>query len=236
MLDTYVKFLKAHENILILGAALFVIFTLGNKWLDHRATQADEKAGAAAQVVDTQHTANQDVQRQLAAQQAEYRRLQAQTAALTTKLAAQVAARDQQKKAQVKVDETAAPADLAARWTSLMALAPGDVAPAANDTYVIKDQAARTTVENLENVKVLVDDDQDQRAANAAQKAQLDDLQKTADLYSKTTVGLQAELTDEKKACAEQVGQVKAQARKSKLHWFIAGFVAGAATLGYILK
>lgn len=236
MIDAYVKFVKAHENILLVGGLLFVALTLGNKWLDHRVTVADEKAGAAAQVVGVQHAANQDLSAQLAAQQAEYQRLQAQTAARLAALAAQVAARDQQKNEQVKADQTAAPSALAARWSGLLALAPDDVAPAGNDTYVVKDQAARTTVENLENVKVLVDDDQDQRAANAAQAGQLADLQKTTDLYAKTTLGLQAELTDEKKACVAQVAQVKAQARRSKLRWFLAGFVAGAAIVGYVLK
>lgn len=236
MLDSYIKLIKAHENILAIAALAFIGWTVSGKLLDKRADAANQRLGAATQVVTAQDTQNKDLAAQLAAQQKEYAALQLQTSRQVAQLAAAIAARDTTEKRQVQVDQTLPPADLASRWEKLMDLGQGDVAPAPNDSYLVKDPAARATVENLENVKTLFDDDQDKTKINAEQQAQLADLQKTADLYTKQTMGLQAELDDQKKACVAQVSQVKAAAAKSKRSWFLRGLVIGAAIVGYVLR
>jgi hypothetical protein len=224
MFDTWIKFIEAHERLLLVAVAGLVLwFGIGR--IDtliqnhDNANLQQAKIVAVTQADKTQALAAQSAQ-QAAQYQALAAKLDAQNAALVvanTELATALAK-------QQKTDSTLPPSDLVARWNTMVPQADATVTPSGVD---LPETGAIATVQQLELVPV-----QQQKLVNAqteltnAQSLLTAEGQQIATLN--TEVGsLRLQQVDDAKVCAVQISTVKAEARKSKRHWFYAGVVVG---------
>lgn len=235
MLTKYITFLKAHEMLLFVAGFLFVILTLGSKYLDHAAAKADVKVAATQQVVAQDASQNKTLATQLAGQRAEYLSLAQTTEAQIASLQAAILARDTAMTQRQAVDQTATPVELAGRWQNLLQLTPSDIVPGFGGQETVSEAGSKATVSALEQVPELTKDKVDLETEVTAQKGQLDDAMKVGLTYGAQVTGLQGQLTDADKACQAEIAQVKAQARKGKLRWFAAGYVLGVISKRLIL-
>jgi Skp family chaperone for outer membrane proteins len=210
--------LQKHERIILGTMVLVVVLWLGNKYLDNSAARAATIAETAKQ-----HAAEVTLQAsQAAAQyQATIDALQRQNASL----AASIAQRQvvlQQKQTEIKTEPLPAVAE---EWQRLIG---GENDVVSNTTGLsVSESGARRTVSQLEEVPTL--------AANLAdEKAVAGNLQTELGSANKLIAAREAELTANSAACKTEITNLKDSARKSKWHWFEAGYVAGLVTRGVI--
>jgi len=223
-LATTSAYLKAHEKLvlaLVAGVALW--FTVGH--IESIIAKHDDAQLKQAQVtLQTQQTKDAALAAQATAEAQQY-------AALSTKVQQQnaqlVAANTQLATAltkQQKTDATLPPTELAARWNTLVPQAKPTVTPSG---LAVDTPGAVATVVQLESVPVLSTQLENERTQLGNTQALL-----TASTGQTTTLnqeisGLHLELQDETKVCTAQVALVKAEARRSKRKWFLAGLIAG---------
>jgi hypothetical protein len=176
------------------------------------AVQSQKDAAIAAQVASDK-----------AAFDALQAKLQAEDAALIQANVALATALTRQQ----KTDATLPPTDLVARWNALVPQAAASVTP---NGVTLPNTGAIATVQQLEIIPVQQEEITNEQtlvangdALAVAQAKQVTDL--TAQI-----TGLKLSAVDDAKICQAQIAVVKADARKSKKRWFIAGFVAGIAT------
>jgi len=223
---TISEIFKAHEKlVLALIAAGVLWFAIGK--VDGIIAKHDDANLKQAQIVATaQEDKNAAIAAQVASDKAAFdalqAKLQAQDAALIQANVALATALTKQQ----KVDATLPPTDLMARWNTLV---PNAGVSVSNGQAVIPMTGAVATVQQLEIIPVQqekITNDQtliaNGNALAIAQTKQVNDL--TAEV-----TGLKLQSVDDAKVCQAQIAVVKADARKSKRRWFIAGFVAGIA-------
>jgi hypothetical protein len=227
MLDAYIKFLKAHETLVVCILAAAVLWGAAGK-IEGILARHDDAALKTAQVIANSDAAkNAAIAAQVASDKAAFdalqAKLQAQDAALIQANVALATALTKQQ----KVDATLPPTDLMARWNTLV---PNAGVSVSNGQAVIPMTGAVATVQQLEIIPAQqeeITNDQtliaNGNALAVAQTKQVNDL--TAEV-----TGLKLQSVDDAKVCQAQIAVVKADARKSKRRWFIAGFVAGIAT------
>jgi len=228
MLDTWIKFIKAHETLLLVAVAgLGLWFGIGK--IDTLIANHDNANLHQATVVAAQQASvNEGLAQQAAFQAAQYKELAAkldtQNAALVqanTLLATTLAQRQ-------KTDATLPPSALVARWNILVPQAGAQVSP---NGVTLPSVGAVATVQTLEQVPVLQTElsNTNGQLANDEQllvagKAQNDTLYNEID-------GLRVQITDNSKVCQDQIKVIKDAARKSKFHYFLGGVVATIVTL-----
>ena len=224
MFDTYIKWIEAHERLLLVAVAGVVLwFGIGK--IDTLIANHDNANLQQARVVAQ---AQEDKTNALAAQMAQQ---SAQYQALATKLDAQnaalVAANTQLATALAKqqhTDATLPPNELASRWTVLVPQA----SPTVTATGIaVPEAGAVATVQQLEQVPVLSTQLQNERT-------QLENTQSLVSAEGQQVATLNAEVgslrlqqADNAKVCSTQIATIKAQARQSKRRWFLIGFVSG---------
>lgn len=223
MIDKWIALVKAHERLLLAGGLLYLLLTLGHLYLDRSADKAQVGLGAAQQTLAETTAQNQDLAAQLSVQAAQYQKLAITTQKQVAALQAALAARDSALVVRQQADQTAPPADLANRWATLIQGAPGAVSPGPGADLTVTEPAARATVSALEEVPVLRQDLGDEKAISLGQGQQLVSLAQVNEGLGKQAEGLRNQLTDADKACQAQIKVVKAEARKSKLRWFLLG-------------
>lgn len=217
-------YIKAHERLIIV-VVLSVLswFTFGK--IENAIAAHDNANLQQAKVVASVQQEKNDATAALVAQQA------AQYQALAEKVQTQNAQLEQANVAlsaalvkQQKTDASLPLPDLANRWTALVP----EAKPTATPTGLAVDTpGAVATVQQLELVPV-----QQQKLATTQTELTNDDQLLTAahtlngTLETQVT-GLQLQLTDNTKVCTDQIAVVRAQARKSKRRWFVAGVVVG---------
>ena len=227
MIDVYVKFIKAHETILALVLATVVIFGVTNRIQSIEAKHDDTNLQTAQSASAAQAQKDAAIAAQVAEDTATFAALQAkidaQNAALVQANASLAAALTKQQ----KVDASLPLPELANRWTALVPIAKPIATP---NGITLDSTSATATVEQLEQVPVLQSELTNEQTLvvngnilAVAQTKQITDL--TAEVS-----GLQLKAVDDAKTCQAQIAVVKADARKSKRRYFIAGFVAGIAT------
>jgi hypothetical protein len=224
---TISEVLKAHEKlILALIAAGVLWFAIGK--VDGIIAKHDDANLKQAQIVATaQEDKNAAIAAQVASDKAAFdalqAKLQAQDAALVQANVALATALTKQQ----KVDSQMNPSELVDRWNVLVPNA--QATPVAAGVNV-SSAGALATVTQLE----LIPAQQQELVNDHALIANADTLavaqtKQVTDLTVQVT-GLKLQSVDDAKVCQAQIAVVKADARKSKRRWFIAGFVAGIAT------
>jgi hypothetical protein len=228
MLDVWIKFLKAHEKLLLVAiVGLGLWFAIGK--VDTLIASHDNATLHQATIIDNERAlVNEGLAQQAASQAAQYKelaaKLDAQNAALVqanTLLATTLAQRQ-------KTDATLPPSALVARWNTLVPQAGAQVSP---NGVTLPSVGAVATVQTLEQVPVL----QSELSNTNGQLANVNALlaaegQQVTTLT--TEVGaLHLQITDDTKVCQDQIKVIKDAARKSKFHYFLGGVVATIVTL-----
>lgn len=130
---------------------------------------------------------------------------------------------------QQAIDKQLPPDQLVARWESLTNMPKGLLVPTPTGVNATT-AAAQETVAQLESIPSLEANLADETTTTANLKEQLTSLGGVNDGLNKQIGNLNVNLKDQAKACTDDKNLLIAKARKSKLKWFGAGFVAGIAT------
>ena len=224
---TVSEYLKAHERlILALVAAGVLWFAIGkiDTLIQHH-DDANLKQAQTIAAVQSQKDAA--IAAQVAEDSAAFTALQAKMQAQATALEQANVALATALTRQQKTDATLPPTDLVARWNALV---PQAAASVNNGQVTLPNTGAVATVQQLELVPAqhqeLVNEQTLVANGNALAVSQA---KQVTDLTNEIT-GLKLQSVDDAKVCQAQIAVVKADARKSKRRWFVAGFVAGIAT------
>ena len=222
-------YIKAHERLIIivlcLATGIFAYQKAAGLIAQHDQNVASVAHATLQAQVDTvkAQAANN------AAEDAQYQQLASQLAIANASLAAAIAQRNVVTVKQQALDKTLAPADLATRWAGLLHAPASDIQSAPAGITVTPPVATQTVVA-LDLIPGLEANLADEKTIAAGGVTQITNLSALNSGLNKQIDGLNAEMTDQTKACTADKNLLKAQARKSKLHWFIGGFVTGIAT------
>jgi ABC-type nickel/cobalt efflux system permease component RcnA len=212
-LENYIQFIKAHEKLIIIVLACFLLYRTGqgieNAWIRHD----DKIATQAATAVTADTATNKQLSDQLAQVKTQQ---QAQNLQLTADITAKLAALQ----AQQKRDQLATQQQIIDRWKLLQPMQPGAL-QASGQNDVITPQAAAETVQQLEQIPVLKSEiqDQSQQITNDALV-----IVRQSDLIA----GLNVQIVDEKKSHTADMNLEKAKSKRSWLRGFKWGLVVGA--------
>lgn len=215
--STWAQFVKAHETILIIALAAFLLFKSGqgieNAWIRH-----DEKnSQTAAAVVVTDTTSNKALTDQL-------NQVKSDAALQTAQLNLQITTASQQLKQQQGRDAAASQQAIADRWNQLLPLPTGSVtAPLSGPDQVTPD-AANKTVQALEQIPVL------QQQIVALDQELLTDNKVISD-QNNLIIGLNVQIVDEKASHVADVKTATAKGHASFWKGFKIGFVAGTVAV-----
>lgn len=219
-------YIKAHEKLIVivlcLAAAIFAYQKgagLIESYFQHKDNIAHATLQAQVDTVKAQALNN-------AAEDAQYQRLAQQLTTANASLAAAIAQRNVVTVKQQAVDKTLAPADLATRWAGLLHAPASDIQATAAGIAVTPPVATQTVVA-LDSIPGLEANLVDETTTAANLKEQLTNVSTLNSGLNKQIDGLNSELVDQTKVCTVDKNLLKAQARKSKLHWFLGGVVTG---------
>jgi hypothetical protein len=234
-LNAISTFLKAHERLIIIAVCLLVGLHFYGRvigaWEAHD-QRADTLAHATLQANVSAANQQADVNAKAAAQ---YQQLATQLAESNKALALAQATRNTATQNQQNTDRTLPPNELALRWTTLLHIAPESVlvepgGKGIPDALLITPAGARETVVQLESIPTLQADLKDEQSVVANDQTQIGTLTTLNGGLNKQIDALNVVNESEIKACTDDKNLLKAQARKSKFHWFIGGFVTGFIT------
>lgn len=213
--ETYEKWLKAHEKLIIFVLAGVLIFYLGgrglNAWIDHDKRLAD----AATQKVQADSAANK-----ILADQVEVlkQRIEQQDILINEAMAKRAEVTVKQK----KVDDALPPTELAQRIQKLLNVGPMEVTSSpVSGELVFSNNAAHVNADVLEDLEQARSDVLDLKTQLSAER----------DLVSKQdeqVKGLQKELVDEKDSHAKDVTLERAKSKRSFFRGFKIGVIVGA--------
>ena len=219
MIETYIKFIKAHETILGLVLAAAIIWGVSGK-VENIMYHHDNAAESQAQIVATAQAQKDAALATQAAQQAE------QYKELSDKVAAQNDALVTALVKQQHTDASLPPSDLIARWNTLV---PQAGATVTSTGVALPEAGAVATVQQLESVPVLT-----QQLANT--NSLLGASQKQVVTLDQEVSGLNLQLVDNQKVCTEELKVQADQYKKSRWHWFWAGMAAGFLGRSALIK
>lgn len=217
---------KLHERLIIVIISAILLFVCYIKGVTYLASRDQLNANKATAVLQAQADANAKEATDAKQMQLAYQQLAQQLAGKNQVVIAAQQQRDVDTVKQQTADKTLPPPELAARWTTLIGASPEAVQPSGSG-YAATPAAATQTVIQLEAVPQLQADLAGEKQIAANESQQLNSQGSVVDTLNTQINGLNLQITDQGKACTAQVAAVKAQARKSKLHWFEIGFGLG---------
>lgn len=225
------SYIKTHLALLavVVVLAAGVIYTIESLVAKHdtaRETQdAQTLALIAAQTTDLKSRMTQDEQAATIRD--------AQYAAIIGQLSSTIQKQTTQLQQQIKVNATLTASQTAQAIQQKTNAQPGDV-QAQQDSVVLTLPIARTInsdLDALQTVTTQLDETKKQFDAqlHLTEDAVLDSLNAKKVITSQAT-----QLVEDDKVCKDQIAVVKAQARKSKLKWFGAGYILGLVTAHFV--
>ena len=224
MLDTYIKWIEAHERLLLVAVAGLVLwFGIGK--IDTLIANHDHAALQQAQVV-AQQAADKTaaVAEQVARQAAQYQvlaeKLQQQNAQLEQANVQMSLALAQRQ----KTDAGLPPSELVNRWSTLVPQAKPTVTP----TGVAMDTpSAVATVQQLEEIPIQKETIKNTQTELSNSQALLASSNQQVSLLNSEIGLMKTQAVADVKVCTDEKAVLKAEARKGKMHWFEAGVVVG---------
>jgi hypothetical protein len=220
------SWLQKHERLILGTMVLAVVLFLGNRWFDKSAADADVRAAAAVQVVAVQDAAS----KQLAAQAAQQTALLAQQITADKQeiasLVATVASRDAASTTKVtnvsgSKTPTQAVSDLSTEYTLA-----APVTTTADGADIPTVDIQQFTVAKIEGDTAAADL-KDTTSELHISQGDLTSCQGVVSTLQKQVAQDVTDLKAHDDAAAKDLKAAKADARKSKLHWFLVGFVSG---------
>jgi hypothetical protein len=215
-----------HERLIIIVLVLALLGWGTEKAFDLVASRDKQAATLTAQTLAAQQQKDQELSQAVAQTTAQYQALVQTLTQQNTQLATAVSARNKALTVQQTTDTTLTPSQLTDRWANLAKVDSGKIA-VSGDTIVVTPDAALDTVQQLEQVPVLTLNLEDETTQLTNTKSELASANQAIGQQKADITGLTAQIADQKKADATELAAEKAAARKSKLKWFGAGFVAG---------
>jgi hypothetical protein len=215
--------LDKHHVILYAVAIAFALgltYVVESKLADHN----EQKYEAMKALSDQKDSTNAQFQKQIVDQLAQMKAENDQQVILNTQDRATITSLQQQLRDQKTKDATLPPTDLAAR---IQTLAPGGTVTVAADGYKLDRPEAVAVVQALEepatlNTQITLDEKIIQRDDTIiTNEGKALDSEKAAHAADVAT------LVADKATLNQQIVTIKAEARKSKLKWFLAGLVTG---------
>ena len=219
-------FLIAHERLIIILSLALLVFHGYLKTIDYLKSRDQAVNSKAQATLQAQVEANKQAADNTQQVVLQYKDLVDKLVVSNAQIAAAQVQRAQVTQKQQAADKTLPPPELAARWNTLLKM-PTGVVPSTGSTYAVTQDAAVQTVIQLETVPMLQADLAGEQVLVSNGQKQIEGLSTVNAAQITEIAGLGAQIQDQTKACTTQVNLVKAQARKSKIHWFEAGFVVG---------
>ena len=219
-LETYINFFKQHESFLKFVIFLAIVWFGYVKFVDYqdKHATAQEKIASVAAVQAAQQAAQaQTNSDRLLAQ------YQADNALLIKTIAARAVATQQQQ----QTDRTAPLPDVAVRISTLAGFDAAAKLTVADGGVTFNEAATRETAVALEQVPQL-------QADKAALTKMVAEGNASNVACQATVVAKNAEIDKNDKANKAEVQQLKDDARKSKIKWFLRGYVAGLLTRPFV--
>lgn len=221
------SWIQKHERILIvLFVLLFGAWGL-HKWDDIHAADKKAEAAISAQQLADQKTMNAETAKMVQDSIAQYQNMVDKLSQQNSALTIAMSQRTIVLQSQQSVNNALPLPDLAKRWRELAGISAGDIT-AGNAGITVSDAGARQTTNKLEMLPVLDADLQDQKTITGNVQQELGKADDVIAQQKLQVDGLNRQIVDADKACKDQVASVKADARKSKGKWFVAGAVLGA--------
>lgn len=221
------SWLKVHERIVIVFLVLLASAWGFSRFADYSAAKAEVRATTAEQTLAAQKEQNAQTASQITQLNLQYQQLTQILSEQNAKLVASVAARRTAQDTQVSVDAHLAPTDLSTRLQTLGNALPEEVAVSSAGNLELKLSGAVKITQTLEQISPLQANLRDTSATlQTFQKVQ-SEASALITTQTQQITNLNTTLVDQTKQCKAQVSEIKAQARKSKLRWFGAGFLAG---------
>lgn len=224
--ETEKTWLQKHERLIVVVLSIVALVFAYHLWINHSADVAEAKAQAAQKALQDQQDQNKTLANLVQQAQAQNQAIANQMAVQNAQITSAIAQRAQATQAAQQADHVMPLPDLANHWQTLLNLQPGEIQNTPSGLGVSAG-AARTTVEQLETIPALKQDSSDKQAIINNKDTQITSLGNVTNTLQNQVVGLNAEIQDEKKSCQTQITSLKAQARKSKGKWFLAGVVVG---------
>lgn len=237
MLDAYIKWFQAHERVAIVALAVVLGFYGFSKYADIAARNADVQVAIAKQAQVAQDDRVKQMQAQLDQQSLQFSQAQAQMKQEMTILAAAIAQRDSQ--SQTKIVEVTAPgktpsqavADLTAAYPTL----PAPVTTTSTGAEVPTVDVQQFTATKIEDETAKADLQDTRKELKSA----TDNLVSASSLITGQATqitNLNADIKKHDATCEDEKKQIKADARKGKLHAFLEGAATAAAILIRFIK
>ena len=215
--------LDKHHVVLYAVAIVFALgltYIVESKLADHN----EQKYEAMKALSDQKDSTNAQFQKQIVDQLAQMKAENDQQILLNTQDRATINSLKQQLQDQKSKDATLPPTDLAAR---IQALAPGGVVTVIADGYKLDQVEAVVVAQTLEepaalHTQIALDEKIIQRDDSIiANDGKALDSEKGAHAADVAT------LVADKETLNQEIITIKAEARKSKLKWFLAGLITG---------
>jgi hypothetical protein len=226
MLDTYLKWFKAHERLIL----VLVVLSFGSwglsRTLGYFSSRADVRATVAEQAADAAKAQNAQLAAQVALQTTALQQAESEQERASAALLASMAQRDEA--AQSKVTEVQQPKTPTAAVTDLQSVynLPTPVTVTATGADVPTQDIQLFTATKIEYDTAVADLASEQAVASGA-TATLTQANRLISTYKAEVDGLNGQIVLDNKACTTEIAAVKASARKSKLKWFEIGVVVG---------
>ena len=231
MLDNYIKFIRAHEVLLLIVLGLGATAFIFNKALDKSYDAAVAREKSAEQTLQAQKEQNDKLAAQNQQAAAQYAILLGQVTADNKKLTAEMLQLSQTLATRQKQDAALPLPELASRWEFLIGTS--GISSTGNG-LLISPPAGIQTVQSLESLPVLKQQLMDQTALSSDKDKQISSLGGIIMGDNEQIAGLNIQLSDASKACKAEV----AVAKKSKWKYFkagaVVGYVAGLLTGKYL--
>jgi hypothetical protein len=218
--------LQKHERLIV----ALVILAIGawslNRYFNHVDAKDKQVAAESQQQLERDKLQSQQFMQSAAVAATQFSATKASTTTQNAQLQKAVQVRTTQLITQTSADNKMTDPQLIARWEQLTKIPATDLT-ATSTGAVITTAGAEATVTMLEEVPTLTANSEAQAEIIQNDAKLVDASNVLIDKQTTEIAGLNTEIADEKKACTAEVTLVKAQARKSKLKWFGAGFIVG---------
>lgn len=222
------SYVKDHERLIITIVVALVLVFGYSKGINYFAARDQINSNKDNIVLQAQVDANKQSAAQSQQIVTQYQQLASQLVAANRQISTAQAQRAQATQQQQTVDKNLPPVELAQRWAVLTKTDSAGVQISGNGYQVSANTAVQTVVQ-LETIPQLQGDLVGEQSIAVNQSKQIDGLNGVVTSLHTQVEGLNTQIVDQTKACTDEIKTVKAEARKSKLKWYVAGLVTRGA-------
>ena len=192
-----------------------------------------ENAARWNNILHVQQAQTQAISDKLTADEKNWTQQNAQQEAVITQLTTLISQRDKNTAAQVQKDATLSAAEAAQKITQQTKAQPGEVS-AQQDNVVLDLSVSRTVAAGLDQLPTVQADLSDTKKQLTSETTIATNLQNNVNEQQSLIDSMKKQADAADKSCKADITLVKAQARKSKIKWFLIGVVTGIIGSHYL--